>query len=145
VNATCIWDKLTKLAVVCLLLLGLFAVSLWYLPLIRQNERMRQQLLQNEAKIKVEEESNRSLKTSFEAARTNPKTPTWATPNQARQSSVSKSPSAKPQSWRDELCESVTDSCTVSGKKPAGGFGLTDLLITILQFNDPTHSNERRR
>lgn len=73
-NATCIWDKLTKLAVFCLLLLGLVAVSLWYLPLIRQNERMRQQLLQNEAKIKTEEELNRSLKTSFDAARTNPKT-----------------------------------------------------------------------
>ena len=74
VNATCIWDKLTKLVVFCLLLLGLFAVSLWYLPLIRQNERMRQQLLQNEMKIQSEEELNRTLKASFEAARTNPKT-----------------------------------------------------------------------
>ena len=74
VNATCIWDKLTKLAVFCLLVLGVFAVSLWYLPLIRQNERMRQQLLQNEAKIKTEEELSRSLKNSFDAARTNPKT-----------------------------------------------------------------------
>lgn len=73
-NATCIWDKLTKLAVFCLLVLGVFAVSLWYLPLIRQNERMRQQLLQNEAKIKTEEELSRSLKNSFDAARTNPKT-----------------------------------------------------------------------
>jgi cell division protein FtsB len=74
VNVTCIWDKLTKLAAFCLLLLGLFAVSLWYLPLIRQNERMRQQLLQNEAKIKAEEELGRSLKGSFDAARSNPKT-----------------------------------------------------------------------
>jgi len=73
-TATCIWDKLTKLAAFCLLLLGLVAVSLWYLPLIRQNERMRQQLLQNEAKIRSEEEMNRSLKASFDAARTNPKT-----------------------------------------------------------------------
>ena len=73
-NATCIWDKLTKLVVFCLLLLGLFAVSLWYLPLIRQNERMRQQLLQNEMKIRAEEGLNRSLKASFDAARTNPKT-----------------------------------------------------------------------
>jgi cell division protein FtsB len=74
VNATCIWDKLAKLAAFCLFLVGLAAVGLWYLPLIKQNERMRQQLLQNETKIKVEAEWNRSLKTSFDAARTNPKT-----------------------------------------------------------------------
>ena len=69
-----IWDKLTKLAVFCLFLLGLVALGLWYLPLIEQNERMRQKLLQTEAKIKVEEERNRVLRASFEAARTNPRT-----------------------------------------------------------------------
>ena len=69
-----IWDKLTKLAVFCLFLLGLVALGLWYLPLIEQNERMRQKLLQTEAKIKVEEERNRILRASFEAARSNPRT-----------------------------------------------------------------------
>ena len=69
-----IWDKLTKLAVFCLFLLGLVALGLWYLPLIKQNERMRQQLLQTEAKIKAEEERNRMLRASFEAARSNPRT-----------------------------------------------------------------------
>jgi len=74
VNATCIWDKLTKFVVFCLLILGLVAVSLWYLPLIRQNERMRQQLLQTEAKVRAEEELHQSLKASYDAARSNPKT-----------------------------------------------------------------------
>ena len=69
-----IWDKLTKLAVFCLFLLGLVALGLWYLPLIHQNERMRQQLLQTQAKVKAEEEKNRMLRTSFEAARSNPRT-----------------------------------------------------------------------
>ena len=69
-----IWDKLTKLAVFCLFLLGLFALAMWYLPLIRQNERMRQQLLQNQMKIKAEEERARMLNAAVTAARMNPKT-----------------------------------------------------------------------
>lgn len=69
-----IWDKLTKLAVFLLFIVGLAGVALWYLPLIRQNERMRQDLLKIEAKIKTEEERNRTLRNSFEAVRNNPKT-----------------------------------------------------------------------
>jgi cell division protein FtsB len=73
-NVNCIWDKLTKLTVFCLFLTGIAAVGLWYLPLIQQNERMRRELLQKDEQIKAAEDSNRSLKTSFEAARSNPKT-----------------------------------------------------------------------
>jgi cell division protein FtsB len=73
-NVSCIWDKLTKLTVFCLFLTGVVAVALWYLPLIQQNERMRRELLQKEGQIKAEEESNRALRTAFEAARNNPKT-----------------------------------------------------------------------
>ena len=53
---------------------GGLGVALWYLPLIKQNERMRQQLLQNEMRIKAEEERYRMLRISTEAARSNPKT-----------------------------------------------------------------------
>jgi cell division protein FtsB len=69
-----IWDKLTKLVIFCLFALGLVALSLWYLPLIRQNERMRQQLLAIEARVKAEDELNRALRTSLDAARNDPKT-----------------------------------------------------------------------
>lgn len=69
-----IWDKLAKLTILLLFLLGLVGVALWYLPLIKQNERMRQQLLQNEARIKIEEERHRLLRVATEAARSNPKT-----------------------------------------------------------------------
>lgn len=69
-----IWDKLTKLAIFCLFLLGVVALALWYLPLIKQNERMRQQLLQNQMKIKTEEEKARLLRAAVEAGRTDPKT-----------------------------------------------------------------------
>jgi cell division protein FtsB len=69
-----IWDKLTKLAVFLLFMLGVAGVALWYFPLIKQNERMRQDLLKLEAKIKIEQERERALRSSFEAVRNNPKT-----------------------------------------------------------------------
>jgi len=69
-----IWDKLTKLTIFLLFLLGLVGVGIWYLPLIKQNEHMRQELLKLESKINVEEEQNKALHISFEAARSNPKT-----------------------------------------------------------------------
>lgn len=69
-----IWDKLTKLAVFLLFILGVAGVALWYFPLIKKNERMRQELLKLEAKIKVEQERDRMLRASFESVRTNPKT-----------------------------------------------------------------------
>lgn len=69
-----IWDKLTKLAVFLLFILGVAGVAIWYFPLIKQNERMRQDLLKLEARIKIEQERDRTLRSSFEAVRSNPKT-----------------------------------------------------------------------
>ena len=69
-----LWDKLTKLAIFCLFVLGLIAVAIWYLPLINQNQRMRQDLLKLETKIKSEQERGHMLRAAVEAARTNPKT-----------------------------------------------------------------------
>ncbi len=69
-----IWDKLSKLAIFCLVLLGIAGVAIWYLPLINKNERMRQDLLKLETRIKAEQERERSLRAAFEAARSNPKT-----------------------------------------------------------------------
>jgi cell division protein FtsB len=73
-NVNCIWDKLTKLTVFCLFITGVVAVALWYLPLIQQNERMRRELMHKEAQVKAEDELNRSLQASLQAARSNPKT-----------------------------------------------------------------------
>ena len=69
-----IWDKLTKLTIFCLFILGVVCVAVWYLPLIRQNEHMRQDLLKLETKIKAEQERERVLRTAYESARSNPKT-----------------------------------------------------------------------
>ena len=69
-----IWDKLTKLAICCLFVLGLVCVAVWYLPLINQNEQMRKNLFKLEARIKTEQERERTLRAAGEAARRNPKT-----------------------------------------------------------------------
>ena len=69
-----IWDKLTKLAIFCLFILGVICVAVWYLPLIQQNEQMRKNLLRLETRIKTEQERDRILRTSYEAARSNLKT-----------------------------------------------------------------------
>jgi cell division protein FtsB len=69
-----IWDKLAK-AVVCLLFAaGLLMVGVWYLPLIRQNERMRQELLRLDSQIEKEEERNKMFKSAIEASHSDPKT-----------------------------------------------------------------------
>ncbi len=68
-----IWDKLTK--AVLLLLVVAVAVGIGYLcvPLIQQNERMRQRNLELEAHIQREEEAGRQLKATLDAQRSDPK------------------------------------------------------------------------
>ncbi len=69
-----LWQKLTKLVVFLLFVAGVVAVCVWYLPLIRSNEKMRQQLLQLDLKIKQEEERGRSLRASLEATKNDVRT-----------------------------------------------------------------------
>jgi cell division protein FtsB len=68
-----IWDRLTKATLLLLLLAAVVAVGVWYLPLIQQNERMRQEVLRLETQIKLEEETARQLKLSTDALRNDPK------------------------------------------------------------------------
>jgi len=64
-----IWDKLTKLVVMLLLLAALLLIALWYLPLIQRNERMRKDNLTLDAEVKKEEETQKGLKVSIDAMR----------------------------------------------------------------------------
>ena len=52
---------------------GVLAVALKYLPLIKQNERMRQRILQLDRQIQKEEEAGKQVKTSIESLRHDPK------------------------------------------------------------------------
>ena len=68
-----IWNKLTKLVVGLLLAAGLLGVGVWYLPLIKQNERMRKEVQRLDTQIQKEDEIARQLKTSVDSMRNDPK------------------------------------------------------------------------
>lgn len=68
-----IWDKLTRVVVFLLFLAGLLGVAVWYLPLIKQNERMRKEILRLDEHIQKEEETGKQLRGSIDALRHDPK------------------------------------------------------------------------
>ncbi|MGH7972929.1 MAG: FtsB family cell division protein [Limisphaerales bacterium] len=68
-----IWDKLTRVVIFLLFLAGLLGVAVWYLPLIRQNEKMRQRIFYLDTQITQEEQSGRQLKSARDSLRNDPK------------------------------------------------------------------------
>ncbi|MEY2428043.1 MAG: Septum formation initiator [Verrucomicrobiota bacterium] len=68
-----IWEKLTRLVIFLLFIAGLLVVAVWYLPLIKHNERMRKEILRLDTQIDREAEQGRKLKTSIDALRHDPK------------------------------------------------------------------------
>lgn len=64
-----IWGKLTWVVIVLALLAGLMLVYGKYLPLIRENERMREAILKLDAQLQQEEDQARHLKATYEALR----------------------------------------------------------------------------
>jgi cell division protein FtsB len=68
-----IWDTLTRVVIFLLFIAGLLLVAIWYLPLIRQNERYRQRILQLDTAVQKDEEAGRQLRASIEALRRDPK------------------------------------------------------------------------
>jgi cell division protein FtsB len=68
-----IWTKLNRAVIFLILLAAVLVVALRYLPLIKQNERMRQQILRDDAKIQKAKAVNKDLKASIETLQTDPK------------------------------------------------------------------------
>jgi cell division protein FtsB len=68
-----IWDKLTKIVILLIVVAFAVALGLWYLPLIHQNERMRKEILKLETEIKQEEEFCRQLRATIDALSKDPK------------------------------------------------------------------------
>jgi cell division protein FtsB len=68
-----IWGKLTRLVIFLLLLAGVLGVAVWYLPVIKQNERMRKEILRLDTKHDKEKADNRELKTATETLQKDPK------------------------------------------------------------------------
>lgn len=59
-----VWEKLTRLVSILLILAALVGIVLWYTPVIKQNERMRKDNLELEKKIEKEMETARRLDTT---------------------------------------------------------------------------------
>ncbi|HEU5071600.1 MAG TPA: septum formation initiator family protein [Verrucomicrobiae bacterium] len=68
-----IWSKLTKVVWGLLLVAGVMILALWYLPLIRQNERMRKEVLRLDGEIQKQEAAGKETRDSIDTLRTDPK------------------------------------------------------------------------
>ena len=62
-----IWSKLTKVAVGLVVLAVLLLIGMCYLPVIKQNEQYRRQLLLDQNKIDTEEARSRELQAQVNA------------------------------------------------------------------------------
>jgi cell division protein FtsB len=64
-----IWGKLTRFVIALLVIALLGIIWQWYLPLIKQNERMRRTTLTLDGKIQTEEATQKQYKASIDTLR----------------------------------------------------------------------------
>ena len=69
-----IWSKLTKLVVGLVVLAVLLLIGMCYLPVIKENERMRRQILLLQNQIEIEEARSKALQMQLDALQHDPKT-----------------------------------------------------------------------
>ena len=69
-----IWDKLSRLIIFLLFLAGLLGVFVWYLPLIKQNQRFRKQVLVLDTQIQEQERISKQLRASIDSVQNDPRT-----------------------------------------------------------------------
>jgi cell division protein FtsB len=68
-----IWETLTRLVIFLLFVAGILLVAVWYLPLIKQNQRMRGEILRLDSLIQTQEETSRQLRAARDALTRDPK------------------------------------------------------------------------
>jgi cell division protein FtsB len=64
-----IWGKLTRIVIGLLVIALVGIIWQWYLPLIKQNERMRRTTLSLDSKIQAEEAAQKQYKSSIDTLR----------------------------------------------------------------------------
>ncbi len=69
-----IWNKLTKIVVGLVVLAVLLLIGMCYLPVIKENERMRRQILIFQDQIQKEEAHSKELQAQLDALQHDPKT-----------------------------------------------------------------------
>ncbi|MGB7769259.1 MAG: septum formation initiator family protein [Verrucomicrobiia bacterium] len=67
-----VWSILTKLAVALVVLALLLLISLKFLPLLQQNERMRADILRLQTQLQIEEAKSRELQAQIDELRNDP-------------------------------------------------------------------------
>ncbi len=70
---TNVWDQLTRVVKLLLFVAYLLVVAVWYLPLIHTNERLRKEMLRNEARIAKQAQTYKQLRAATENLQHNPK------------------------------------------------------------------------
>jgi cell division protein FtsB len=68
-----IWDKLTPVVIFLVVVAGILLVAVWYLPLIKENERYRKDILRLDNLVQKEEETVKRLRASINTLRYDPK------------------------------------------------------------------------
>ncbi len=68
-----IWGKLRLILIVLLVLAVAMGVAFWYLPIIHQNQRMREDILRLKLEIQKEENQAKQLKAAINALQKDPK------------------------------------------------------------------------
>ena len=69
-----IWSKLTGAAAALVVIAFLLLVGMWYLPLIRQNQRMRADILRLQNELQKEQVKANELQTQINALQNDPNT-----------------------------------------------------------------------
>lgn len=69
-----IWDRLTRVVVFLLFLAAVLAVALWYYPVMKHTERLRQENLRLDAEIEREALRQRELQHSLHLLQHDPRT-----------------------------------------------------------------------
>jgi cell division protein FtsL len=64
-----IWDRLSRLIILLLIVAAVLGVALWYLPLIQRNEEMRKEILSLEDRIERERQREQELSAELESYR----------------------------------------------------------------------------
>jgi cell division protein FtsB len=68
-----IWAKLTRVVIFLFLVAGVLGLAVWYLPLIKQNERMRKEIWRLDSKLEKAKDDHRQLKRSIDSLQNDPK------------------------------------------------------------------------
>ena len=72
-DSTSVWDRMTRVVASLLAVAALVWVAILYFPLMRQNEVMRQQIVELDREIQKEETASRQLRLEIDSLKTDPK------------------------------------------------------------------------